>query len=368
MGLDIGATGLRAALLRRRHGSWTLMRAASVSLPPGVVRNGAARDDEALLRAIRQLWRRGRFRTRKVVFGISDPGLIARQVELPWMPPPDFAAALPYQLDGVLPVDAKTIEVGYHVLDEVLASDAHGQPTTMNQILLVAASSAGVLRTATLLRRARLEPVAADSSALALVRAACAGVVPPGDDLEMLVDVGADLVTVMLHRAGRPLFMRAVPGAGSAAATEAIATRLGIGTDEADALKIAMGLHSAAHAGPASVSTGVFAGLPLAPDSPVDTVHAAAVAANAEWATRVISEIRNSLDYYASTHADERVDRVVLSGRGADLDGLMARIVTELRIPAERLDVCELIDIKGAAAWDGAEADMSIATGLGMAA
>ena len=222
MGLDIGATGLRAALLRRRKGSWTLVRAAVVPLEPGIVFNGEARDDKAFVRALRQLWRKGRFGTRKVVFGISDPGLIARQVELPWMPAADFAAALPYQVGGVLPVETDTVEVGYHVLGEVLASDSHGQPTVMNQILLVAANSAAVNRTAALLRKARLEPVAADASALALVRAACGGVVPPGSDLEVLVDVGADLVAVMLHRAGRPLFMRAVPGVGSAAATDAI--------------------------------------------------------------------------------------------------------------------------------------------------
>ena len=74
VGLDIGASGIRAVQLKRHRktGEYEIVKAASVDLPRGVIRNGNIADEKALIKALRQLWRKGKFSTRKVAFGLAD--------------------------------------------------------------------------------------------------------------------------------------------------------------------------------------------------------------------------------------------------------------------------------------------------------
>ena len=204
VGLDLGTSGIRAVEARWHRDHYLIRRAATIELPEGCVLNGSVLDPDVVATALRRLWRLGRFASRKVAFAVTDTSVITRQLELPWMPEDDFRAALKYQVGDALPVDLDTVEVDFEPLSEYQLTDQHGQANDMLEFLLVAANKEVLTDISEVLLRARLEPAIADTSAFALIRAACSGVIAPGRPLEAIVDIGADALSVVIPQGGFP--------------------------------------------------------------------------------------------------------------------------------------------------------------------
>ncbi len=344
VGLDIGSSGIRAAQVsrHRRSGELEIVRASSVELPFDAVRNGVISDDRAVTAGLKRLWRQGRFHGRKVNFAVSDSGVLTRQIDLPWMPPADFAAALRYQVGDALPVDLDTVELDYHLLDEHEVTDEVGNTTPMNRILVVAANRESTEAEARVLRRAGLEPIGADSSAFALIRAACRGVLPGEHDeressrVGAIADVGADQLTVVVHRAGQPLFIRTIANLGGQTAAAALAERLALDPANAELVKRDTGLNGPAPVVAPIAESSVFG--TGAEQAPTDPRVLATVGILNPWATTIVSEIRNSLDYYQATGSGPAVESLDLAGRTVLLDGLIDRIATSLPIRVRVVD------------------------------
>lgn len=338
VGLDLGSSGLRAVQLGRkgRSGDWEISRAASVELDPGVLRNGAVLEQRAFVAALKGLWRRGRFTTRRAAFSLNDSSVLTRQVELPWMPPADFAAALRFQLGDALPVDLASVELDYHLLAESTAADEVGNVSAMNQILVVAANREVVEAQGQALRKARIEPMRADSGAFALIRAACSGRLPMNHEVRAIADIGADQLTVVIHEGGQPLFIRTIANLGGNNATQALVDRLDLDWSTAERLKRETGLNGPAPVVAPVAESSVFGS--GRPDAPPDPRVLATIGVLNPWATTIVNEIRNSLDYYQASHPVRPVSALDLAGRTVLLDGLRERIATQLPVPVQPID------------------------------
>ncbi|MGI9135851.1 MAG: type IV pilus assembly protein PilM [Candidatus Nanopelagicales bacterium] len=366
VGLDLGSTGIRAVEAKHGRDGWRIMKTAEIDLPPGAIHGGVIADPASVSKALRRLWRAGRFSTRKVAAALSDAGVITRQIDLPWMPPDDFRSALKYQVVDSLPVDLSTVELDYQPLAEFSVPDGHGHSTDMLQVLLVATPSEAVADLCETLISARLEPVRADTTAFALIRTASGGSLPVSDECTALVDIGADVLTVVIHQGGRPLFIRSIPGQGGELASLTVSAAMGMDIEDARALVIATGLN-----GPPPVITpvaesNVFGLLSGTGEVPIDLTTSRAMALINPWATTLVSAIRDSLDYFNAA-GGTHVSRLVLTGRTAQLNGLSERITTELRIPVTLLDPFAGLDrAKRVSHLDSRS--YAVATGLAMGA
>jgi len=369
VGLDIAASGVRGVQLKRhrRTGAYRITKAASIDLPRGAVRNGVVVDQAAVVKALRQLWRAGRFSTRKVVIGLADGSVLTRQVDLPWMPPDDFRAALRYQVADALPVDLSTVELDYHLLAELERVDEHGQPLDMNRILIVAANTEAVAAEATVARRARLQPMVADTTAFALIRAACGGQLPRDSGVHAIADLGGDQLTVAIHQGGQPRFVRTIASLGGEVATIAVADRLAVASVDAERLKRECGLN-----GPAPVITpvaesSVFADAAEASGPTMNPRSAVTVELLAKWATRVIAEVRNSLDYFQASDPGTPIETLTITGRSAMLNGMIDRIATQISLPVRSLDpLLGLPTSRKVAKRFGHDSRLVVAAGLAM--
>ena len=87
IGLDVGATAVRAAELSVRGYPPALVRAAQVPLPPGAVSGGEVKDKDAVVAALQDLWRSGKFRGKEVVLGVANQRVVVREVSVPWLEP-----------------------------------------------------------------------------------------------------------------------------------------------------------------------------------------------------------------------------------------------------------------------------------------
>ncbi|MBI4259526.1 MAG: pilus assembly protein PilM, partial [Actinobacteria bacterium] len=165
IGLDIGATAVRAAEVTGGADAPVLVRAAQVPVAPGAVENGEIRNPDAVAESVRELWRRGGFKTKQVVMGVGNQRVVVREVALPWLPEKELRDSLAYQVQEFIPIAVEDAVLDFDPLEEF---EQEGR--RMIRVLLVAAQRAMVNALVQTAETARLEPVGVDLLPFALVR------------------------------------------------------------------------------------------------------------------------------------------------------------------------------------------------------
>lgn len=352
VGLDIGSSGLRAAEFSTGHRRLRLRKFAQVELPPGVVRAGSVVDPDALTSAIAELWSIGGFRSKTVALGVANAGVLVRQMDLDWMAPGDFGKALRYQVEDALPMPVDDANLDYHLLDDLQVEDEGGASRRVARVLLVAAAREMVDAFVGAVDRAGLRAVSVDIVPFALVRSAMTSSRSADEaaPLEALIDIGFDVVTVVVHQGGQPRYVRMLPGVGSDAITQAIQKRYDWTWEEAERTKVVVGLpgHSA-----------------LKPDVPradgLDHPVQRIVAAEAE---ALGAEIATTLDYVRDADRQD-LARVLLAGAGSRLGGLTQLFEERLGVPVERMTLTERVrGPRGGRADDVDDMSLMIPAGL----
>jgi type IV pilus assembly protein PilM len=294
IGLDIGSTSIRAVETSRGKDGPVITNAGHASLPPGAVQSGVVHDDNAVTAALTELWASAKFRSRQVVLGVTNSQVVVREMSLANMPARELRQSLPFQVRDALPLPVERSLLDFYPLEDA------GQNETVRG-LLIAAPKEAVLTAVQAVERAGLTVVRVDLAAFALMRAAAR----LDSQVEAIVNIGANATSVIVHVDGEPLIVRTVPR-GGAEITTAIAKRLNITADEAEALKRRIG---------------------LTPDTEPATADVIADAVRP-----LISEIRSSFAYLTAGDRPTRVARLALSGGAARLPGLEAALHTELGV------------------------------------
>jgi type IV pilus assembly protein PilM len=309
VGLDIGTSGVRAAELTMGKGPATLERFGQVALPLGAVRDGEVIDSDAVAAAIRQLWAQAKFSSKKVVVGVANQKVVVRQVDLPWLPVAELRKSLSFQVQDFIPMPVEQAILDFHPLEE-FTNDAGGR---MLRVLLVAAARDMVGSAMDAVQKAGLEPAMVDLNSFAVLRSLALGASGIGSlESEALVDIGASVTNIVVHQGGVPRFVRILL-MGGADITDAVAERLGVPMDQAESVKQGSGLMTVAGS--------------------VDA-HPASRAIE-QTGSAFVEEVRGSLDYYLAQAGAARIGRVVVSGGGSRLTGLVERLAAATRLPVE---------------------------------
>jgi type IV pilus assembly protein PilM len=294
IGLDIGSSSIRAVQVRRGKEDVSLSSFGQIPLPPGTVTDGVIQDPAAVTGALRQLWSNARFTTKNVVLGVTNPQLIVRETQVANLPAKELRKSLPFQVRDMLPLAVERALLDFYPLEE--AGDA---PTVRG--LLIATPKDAVLTAVAAVEQAGLRVDRVDLASFALLRAAA----HLDAQVEAIVDIGAQVTSMIVHADGEPLIVRTVPR-GGIEFTDAIATRLGIHPSEAEELKCRFGLQGD--------------GRPDAAGAVHDAIRP------------LVNEIRSSFTYLASGERQKRVTRLALAGGGALMPGLAEHLEEQLAV------------------------------------
>jgi type IV pilus assembly protein PilM len=307
IGLDIGTSGVRAAELSFGKGEITLEKFGQVALPEGAVRDGEVVDPDTVAAAIKQLWAHTKFSSKKVVIGVANQKVIVRQVDLPWMPVSELKKSLGYQVQDFVPMPVEQAVLDFHPLEELDADNGN----RVLRGLLVTASRDMVNSSIEAVQKAGLSAVMVDLTSFAVIRSLTdADLLGRGANGEGLVVVGARVTNLVVHQGGVPRFVRILLMGGQDV-TDAVAERMGVPQEQAEAMKQQLGIGQPADSMDVQAATRV-----------VEAVGAA-----------FVDEIRGSLDYYLASSGSAPISRLVLTGGGARLGGLAARLQAATRVP-----------------------------------
>jgi type IV pilus assembly protein PilM len=340
IGLDVGSTAVRAAELTEGTPP-TVVRAAQVPLPACAVENGEVRDVPAVSEALRELWTRGGFKSRKVWMGVGNQRVVVREIALPAMPEKELRQSLGFQVQEFIPMPVDEAVLDYHLIEE---REIDGRQ--MIRLLLVAAQKAMVDTLVAAATGAKLEPMGLDLVPFALVRAvgaSGAGMELESTGGEAVVDVGAHVTNIVVHATGETRFVRILPSGGRDI-TVAIARGLSVEDAVAERLKRGEAVEG------------------------VDATPERALEIAMQRATQFVDEIRSSLEFYTAQTQGARIDRVLVSGGGSKLEGFIQILRQRMPVTVEPGRVFSRVGSQLSLSEDAqTEAEPVLATAVGLA-
>lgn len=303
IGLDIGTSVVRAAELSYGRGGLTLERFGQVVLPDGAVTDGEVTDCEPVAQCIKQLWSATGFTHKKVVMGVANQRVIVRQLDLPWMEQDELRTSLPFQVQDLLPMPVDQAVMDFFPMEQTTQDGRR-----LLRGLLVAAAKDAVLSNVACAASAGLKATCVDLTSFAVLRALGK---QGGLDVETeaLIDIGARVTNVVVHSSGAPRFVRILLMGGQDI-TDAVAQETGADPMEAEALKQQYSVLGAVR-------------------GELDAVQRAVVTTTSDF----VDEVRGSLDYFAASNPRIRVQRILVSGGGSRLEGLLERLADATRMP-----------------------------------
>jgi type IV pilus assembly protein PilM len=356
VGLDIEAGSIAATELRT-NGQTELAGYGVMPLDAGIFREGEVADVDGLAEALKELFSQQKL-SKTVRLGIANQRVAVRTLQLPPIEDDqELESAVRFQAQDQLPMPLDQSVLDWQPIGRSTAEDG----TERFNVVAVAARRDMLTRLLEAMRGAGLRPQGIDLSAFGMVRALHAGtyasvgaaeyVAAPTqpalsyEDRMALGEAGADLGAPVVADPVAPAVADAGPARlycnlgdvtnlAVARGSTCLFTRVSTFGVEGIAQKLAerRGL-TLDHARQWLVHVGL--------QRPVDELEGdaetvtAARECLAEGSSRLVDELRRSLDYYAAQEGALAVDGVVACGPGTIIGGLAERVQQELGQPVE---------------------------------
>lgn len=230
VGLDLGSSSIKAIEITRDKYDYVITGFSRVEVPP----------DGNRAEAVKEAFRRGKFRSKHVVSAVSGKSVIVRYVSMVNMSDDELRNAIQFEADNYIPFEIDEVALDCVKLDTL--ARAEGEDNDQMRVLLVAVKRSHVDEQVAMLQEAGLGPLAIDVDSFAIGNAfeLHEKLTPTilGDDRAVaLIDIGANKTCINVLHGGTSRFTREVYTGGNDL-TQAIARSMGQELYEAESLKL----------------------------------------------------------------------------------------------------------------------------------
>jgi len=337
VGLDVGTDAVKAVVLKKLRGGWSLVAATEVPMP-----DTGTSDPDAIAEVLKQVFDTLRLRRARVATALAGQSAIVKRLSLPKMSDAELAEAIPWEAEQYIPFDLADVQLDYQVMNAGGGSEGDASSRTTTDVLLVAAKRDKIDERTDVIIRSGRQPVVLDLEAFALVNAYEANHPDRHEPLTVLVHAGRTSTIVCLLERGQLAFTRDI-ALGGQSHSEALMRDLNVDAVVAERLK--------------------FPTRPLLPGVTAEQVRAVL----REVSSQLVSEISKTIEFYRATAPIEKVSRVVLSGGACAADSLSDLLATEFDAPVEVFDPFRAIERRRGAEVGGvAGPAFAVAVGLAM--
>ncbi len=308
IGLDIGSASVKAVELTAKAKGFEFQHVGIAQLPPEAIVQGAFLNSSAIVEAIREAVDGASSRTKSVATAVSGHSLIVKKISLPAMTRDELEESIRWEAEQYIPFDINEVNLEFQILNS-------GETEGQMDALLVAAKKDLIDDYVNVITEAGLEPAVLDVEAFAVENAFEANCDVGPDEVVALADIGAQVVNINIIANGIPAFTRDISTGGSVY-TEEIQKSLSVSWEEAERIKIG---GSSTEQSQEVVPQEVEQAMQAVTDT-------------------VTGEISRSLDFFAATASESRINRIVLTGGGSRVSGLDAAFHSKTNIPVEHLN------------------------------
>ena len=307
VGLDIGSSAVKAVELRPTPTGYKVATIGSEPLPPDSIVDGAIIDGGVVADVIRQVLEKNGIKTKDVVASLSGNAVIVKKISLPLMSDEELAESIYWEAEQYIPFDIQDVNLDYQVLEAGADESDRG---TMD-VLLVAAKKEKIADYTGVISQAGRVPVVVDVDAFALQNAYEANYGVDMAQVVVLANAGASAININIVEGGRSLFTRDISMGGNAY-TEALQKELSLTVEDADLLK---------------------RGIPVERASADDAVPIIKTVTE-----NLLLEIEKTFDFFKATAASDRLDKMVVGGGGACIDGFLEALEGRFGLPVSAFD------------------------------
>lgn len=311
IGIDISATGIKLVELAKSRSGYELKSMAVVPLPRDAIVENTVIDSMAVSQALLDAIEIANPSTRKAAISVSGNAVIIKTVSMPTTTEFELETQIEFEADQHVPYDIDDVYLDFQILGEV--EDNHGEM----EVVLAACKREVIDDYQLVLSEAGIEAKCVDCSVFSLENAyeVCAQDVEDSvDELSedetapavALVNIGANLINVNILIRGQMAFVRD-QFYGGQNLTEEIQKEHNLSYQAAEEMK-----HERFSEISSEALESFYVGL--------------------------TSELVRSLDFYAANHAENPVQKLILSGGSALIPDLATELEQRLGIEAEVLN------------------------------
>jgi len=276
IGLDIGSRSIKAGEVVDSKKGRTLRKFGMVELADGIIEEGAIKDPEAAATSIKELFKEYNFRDQNVAISIGGYSVIVKKITVQTMTDDQLQDTIQFEAEQYIPFDINDVNLDFQILGE-----SENNPNQMS-VLLVAAKKEMIEEYINLIRLAGLNPC--------------------------LIDIGASKTSLNILKGTNSVFMRDV-SLGCGQINQKIVSLVDCTVEEAEQIKQSDQSDS------------------ISPEDLREIISSVV----ADWC----SEIRRALDFFYSTEPDEQIDKIVLSGGGANIAEFRSLLAAETSTDVE---------------------------------
>jgi type IV pilus assembly protein PilM len=299
VGIDIGSHAVKVCQLKRTADGYAIVAIGSNVLPEGAVEDGTLNDPEVVAEVISDLFKNLKIRNKKVGFSISGYSVIVKKVNLAIMEEAELEEHIMSEAEQYIPFDIDDVYLDFH---DLKTSETPGK----TDVMLVAAKKDIVDEYLEMLQSLNLSAVVVDVDGFALENVYEYNY--EKNDNIALVDIGASKMNINILSQGVSVVARDII-VGSRQLTEQIQNVFDIEFDEAEELKLG------------SLPAGDKR-------EEIEDIYSATC-------TQWVLEIKKAIDLYHSNHPEQPLKKLILSGGGAKVAGLVDFLAQETDLKVE---------------------------------
>lgn len=319
VGIDIEQASMVGAQVRTGRQGNSLAAVSARALPDGLMFEGEVVDVDGLAAELKTFWKETGFTGKRFSVGIANQKIVVRTMEFPIIDPKELRAAIEFQAQEAIPIPLDEAILDFQVLS---TTPGEVEGAGRQQVLIVAAQRDMIGQFMQVAKKAGLSIDGIDLQAFALMRSVAPPVAfvdqgaPQADGASALINIGAGISNIVVASGGTPQFTRVV-NLGYEALVQALMQNRGVSHQEADLMRLTVGL------------TGSAAAAADLEDSTVAEIHEVLDSTCESFA----DEIRRSVDYYHSLQQDAPIARILLSGEGSLTRNMCDYLAAALHLP-----------------------------------
>ncbi len=303
-GIDIGTFSIKAVLLSHQGKVPRLISFGSIAAPQPGITSGVDADLEAEAKAIKSLLGAIKAPTPQVVIALPESKIFTRVIsDLPFLSDEELISAIKYSAEEFVPLPIDQVNLYWQVI-------SRSKQDNNTQVFVVASPKNVVAKYLKVMEMAKLQPLALETELIADARALVGN--NPFAPTTMIIQFGASSTDFAVVSKGIILFTRSI-ATGGMALSRAIAQYLNFESRQAEEYKKVYGLLQD------QLEGKVFQALkPL-----IDVI---------------ISETQRMMQAYQSKNVQNPIKRIVLTGGGAKLPGLVIYLANNLGLEVQEAD------------------------------
>lgn len=307
VGLDIGFSSIKLVALFKQDQTFRLVSLGSVLAPTPGMLSDTETDLEAVAEAIKRLLSAAKIESREVIAALPESKVFTRVIdELPFLKDDELSSAIHYAAEEFIPMPIHDVNINWQVLARSDGKNKEGKTV----VLVVASPKNAVLKYIKVLALAGLRPKALETETIAVTRSLVGN--NPFSPATLIVQLGATTTDFATVAKGLIWLTRSI-STGGMALTRAIAQHFNFEIAQAEEYKKVYGLNEDQLEGKVfEVLKGV-----------VDII---------------VGEARRVIQAFEEKYPQDPIKRVVLSGGGAKMPGLVIYFANKLGLEVQEAD------------------------------